>query len=358
MRWKLLFVIGLATAAPGAAAAQGTRPVVPDTAPERTRILVVDLTKAGAEDAHGPTYAFMNEAALLRTLRDAPTGDAEPARQAVIAAASREERSNRWLRGAGGLLRVFVFHELGTTAQIQFKENARSTRLASDFATLVKLGITIATAPQDLEPRIQVTSASYTLTKPRANLLVSATVGRPSTGGAAAASTPKSDSVQVTLVTGGAEHLFLAANAAATDVNQLKFDETSHTLQPRKTPTSFSVGFNYSFGDILTNPADLRGNELVKLWNGLSVGGTLQASRRPFEQVGATAGLRYNPVPVLNRLVSFEAVSPFVGVVWTRNDRVDAQGNEVDRRRYGRGTFVWGVRLNLDKALGWVGGGK
>jgi hypothetical protein len=58
-------------------------------------------------------------------------------------------------------------------------------------------------------------------------------------------------------------------------------------------------------------------------------------------------------------VVSFETVSPYVGIVWTKNDRVDDAGNLLGERRYGRGEFVWGVSLNLDKALGWVGdGGK
>jgi hypothetical protein len=321
---------------------------VPATALAQDRILVVDLTKAGSEDAHGPTYTFMGEPGLLAALDKANPANAATERTLAISAAPREAHTTRWLLGTGGILHVFVFHDEGTTAQIQFKETARSTRLALDFAALAKLGLNIALAPE-AEPAVRLTKATYTLTRPRANLVVTTTLQR----GAAT----KTDSVQVTVVTGGAEHLFLAANAGSTDLDQLKFDETSHTLQPRKTPTAFSVGFNYSFGDILTDPADLRGGRLTKLWNGLSMGATLQASRRPFDQIGASAGLRYNPIPVLDKLVSFETVSPFVGIVWNKNDRVDAAGNRLEGRRYGRGTFVWGVSLNLDKAMGWVGGG-
>ncbi|HEX8212303.1 MAG TPA: hypothetical protein VF584_19160 [Longimicrobium sp.] len=360
MRWKIWLTLGLAIYAPVAAAAQDPAQQAREAAPggDSTRILVVDLTTAGAEDPHAATYMFKRNASLLQTLENAKSANAEGARQAVIAAAAAagEEKSTRWPVGAGGVLRVFVFHELRTTARIHFKENARSTRLSADFATLAKLGLAIATAPEALVPEIQLTTASYTLTRRRANLLVTTTLERPAAG-AAAAERAKTDSVQTTLVTGGAEHLFLAAHASATDVNQLKFDEASNTLQPRKTPTAFSVAFNYSFGDILTDPADLSGGVVTRLLHGLTVGGTLQASRRPFDQVGATAGLRYNPIPYLNSLLSFETVSPFAGVVWTKDDRVDADGNEAEDRRYGRGNFIWGVSLNLDKALGWVGGG-
>jgi hypothetical protein len=219
-----------------------------------------------------------------------------------------------------------------------------------------------------------VTRQVYTLRRSRANLAVTGTVARPprqpapAAGGApatqaaapapAAAAKPADDNTaSVTLVTGPAEHLFLSANAGATDASALKYDDDTNSLQPRETPTGFFIGINYSFGDILTDPTEAGGTWLSNFFSGMYVGGALQGSRRPFDQAGVHLGFRNNPLPFLRDVLDFETVSPYVGLVWTKNDQVDSSGNLLGDRRYGRRELVWGVSLNLDKALGWVGGG-
>jgi hypothetical protein len=64
-------------------------------------------------------------------------------------------------------------------------------------------------------------------------------------------------------------------------------------------------------------------------------------------------------IPPLETFLPFDTVSPFLGVVWVRNDRIAGSPSAPTlSSRYGKGKFVTGLSLNLDKALGWVGSGK
>ena len=80
----------------------------------------------------------------------------------------------------------------------------------------------------------------------------------------------------------------------------------------------------------------------------------LEASRTPFDQVGATIGFRHS-TPKLDSFISLETVSPYVGLIWARNDHAAKDEPGRVETSYGQRSIVWGLSLNLDKALGWLG---
>lgn len=268
------------------------------------------------------------------------------ARQHVLSRADGAQvtGAERWLGSQGDSVVVYVLHDKGTSASIRFDEQRRSSRIQADLFTLAKLVATAAAEGVDTLT-VRVTRQRYTLRQARSNLTITASASR------SASSLDKAENqAAVTLVTGPREHLFLSTNAGSVSGTSLSYDADTRALEPRDTPTGFFVGINYALGDVMGAPSGFV--------DGLFVGGTVQGSRRPFDQVGVHLGFRHNPLPVLDRLVSFETVSPYVGLAWTRSDRVDEEGSRREHRQYGRRELVWGVSLNLDKALGWLGGGK
>jgi hypothetical protein len=379
MRRALLFALAILVAVPPAIHGQkeaNPRPPA-DTTYDRVVLINLGIPAAAAESR---IITFAPDRGLLASLDSAA---ARPIRKGVdtlliTRAKAREVKpANRWIASTDARLAVFVFHDEGTVANIRFNEEARRTRLAADLLVLAELGLQVGAQSVT---RIVVTKQEYTLRRPRANLTISAALAPPApvvqagagsagagaTGGNTTATQPapaatkpvEQTAASITVVTGPAEHLFLSANAGATDASALKYDDESNSLQLKENPTGFFVGFNYSFGDILTDPAETDAGVLRRFWEGMYVGGAVQGSRRPFDQAGVHMGFRYNPLPLLGDVLNFETVSPYMGLVWTKNDQVDAEGNRLGDRRYGRGEFVWGVSLNLDKALGWVGGGE
>lgn len=358
----LLSALVVLTIAPTPARAQ--EPPAPAGAQEEIpqHIVVLDLTSSARKDRQ--VIAIPYSPASLAELRGITS---EALRDAALEKLEDADAGTRWTSRRGHRLVAVVLHDPGTTARIRFDEQARDTRLGADLVTLAQLALRVGVGAEGVAPAIIRTEAVYILRKPRAKLLVAASVARtpapvpaaPAAAAAAATPAPEKNEAEVTLVTGPTEHLFLSANAGAASASALKYDDDSNSLQPRETPTGFFIGINYTFGDILSDPAKANGDPFANFFSGMYVGGTLQGSRRPFDQAGVHVGFRNNPLPFLNEVVSFETVSPYVGIVWTKNDRVDDAGNLLGERRYGRGEFVWGVSLNLDKALGWVGdGGK
>jgi hypothetical protein len=372
MRRALLFVLATLTAAPSAIHGQEEANPRPSADTTYDRVLLINLATPAAA-AESRIITFAPDRGLLASLDSAAARPIAKGIDSLLikrAKAREVKPANRWIASTGARLAVFIFHDAGTVANVRFNEQARRTRLAADLLVLAELGLQVGAQSVT---RIVVTKQEYTLRRPRANLTISASLvppapvaqagagsaGAGTTAGNAAATKPaEQTTASITVVTGPAEHLFLSANAGATDASALKYDDESNSLQLKETPTGFFVGFNYSFGDILTDPAETDAGVLRRFWEGMYVGGAVQGSRRPFDQAGVHLGFRYNPLPLLGNVLNFETVSPYVGLVWTKNDQVDAEGNRVGERRYGRRELVWGVSLNLDKALGWVGGGE
>lgn len=371
MRNVVCFVLALLITVPASARAQ-----------TYDRVLVINLVTPNLP-ADNRVITLDPRSSLMAELESAATqtgGIEEASAKALLEGAEAEQvkPASRWIATTGARLAVFVFHDEGTVANVRFNEEARRTRLAADLLVLAELGLALA-GPQDVAVDL-VTKQEYTLRRPRANLTVATTVtpktapvartrtdsaragtgaagGGATTANAAAAKPAEQPSASITVVTGPPEHVFLSANAGSADGGALKFNDESDALELRENPTGFFIGVNFSFGDILTDPADIEAGVLRRFWEGMYVGGAVQGSRRPFDQAGVHLGFRNNPLPLLRDMLNFETVSPYVGLVWTKNDQVDAEGNRVGERRFGRREFIWGVSLNLDKALGWVGGG-
>jgi hypothetical protein len=148
------------------------------------------------------------------------------------------------------------------------------------------------------------------------------------------------------LVTGRPEHFFLSANAGSADVVQSEYDSETKTLNPQ-TPTSFFIGANYAISDM----SETTSGFLSRLVRGLYFGAMVQASTRPMDQVGIIAGYRENPIPVLDKIISFDVVSPYVGALWVKSDTLI---DGVKHREYRAPAFIWGATLNLSKAVDWL----
>jgi hypothetical protein len=153
------------------------------------------------------------------------------------------------------------------------------------------------------------------------------------------------------------EQFFLSANAGLTNATQVSYDATTRTLGPAKKPTGFYIAANYAFGDLYDEGKET--NFANRFFGGMYLGVFVQASRRPFEQFGTIIGFRRHFIPWLETYLPLDTVSPYLGVVWVRNDSLSASPTGPTlSSHYGKAQFVTGLSLNLDKALGWVGSGK
>jgi hypothetical protein len=302
--------------------------------------------------------------------------------------------SNRWFGRKGDTLNVIVLGPVGRHPKFDFKEQARQTRLTTDLATLVqvaqKMGEIKALIPAPVQPAVVLTYRPYLLTKPRGNLTVAVSLKapkpskspepakapsptesakrskpsdakpqpRPADEPAVSAEDEEEETPErltTSLVTGPQEHFFLSANAAFTQVRQVKYDEKSRTLEPDKKPKEFLLGVNYAIGDLFAED-DATG--LRSFLNGVFLSLLLEGSNKPFNQIAASLGFRRN-LPLLDQFLTLNTVSPYVGVVWARNDLVsDSGASSTVKSKYGKGKLITGLSLNLDKALGWLGGGK
>ena len=158
------------------------------------------------------------------------------------------------------------------------------------------------------------------------------------------------DPLTTSLVTGPAEHFFLSADAALTQIRQVKYNSESKSFETEKKPTEFLVGTNYQIGDLLSD--DDR-----NFFRGLYLSFLVEASKRPFNQIGAAIGFRNN-LPYLDSYVSLRTVSPYIGYSWVRNDEADGNQSGDIKSRYGKPQLIGGLSFNLDKALNWLGGGS
>jgi hypothetical protein len=150
-------------------------------------------------------------------------------------------------------------------------------------------------------------------------------------------------------MTGPPEHVFITANATVNTPRELSIASDTSNVELAEAPTSFMIGFNYTFGDISAGAEDRR------FIDGLYVGMSVQASRRPFSQIAVNLGARHNPIPVLKEFLPFETFSPYVGMQWVRSEVAGDEGSEV-QRRWSKPQKVFGVALNLAAAFDWLAG--
>ena len=278
-----------------------------------------------------------------------------------------ELSSTRWISGKGDTMDIFIFGPLNRLPKVDVKEDARQSRLAIDVGTLIqvaeKIGASADQLPDSARATVRVTRRQYYLTKSRASLKVVATLRpprAPDRANANAKDDPEAEEeipekLETSFITGSEERFFLSANAAFTQARQVTYDESSKTLQPGKKPEEFLIGVNYAMEDLFAND---EATGISSFLGGLYAGFLVEASKTPFNQIAATVGFRRN-LPFLDDFLTFTTVSPYVGMVWVRNDRIQPDGASSNvKSGYGKANFITGLSLNLDKALEWLGGDK
>jgi hypothetical protein len=247
----------------------------------------------------------------------------------------RRGTESRWLSKEQDKLEVFVFYkevkaktdEKKSTTEVKpnitFEEKARKTRIANDLSVLTKLVVTITT--KGAAPEIEIARATYQLAKRRANLTVTAKLG-------------KSKTSKSSLVTGPTEHWFLSADLPVAKLSEVKFVQDKGTLEPRETPRNIHLGLNCMIGDILKERQNLLKNFFVK--------GMLKISKSPLDGYGVGIGYRFPKVRPLG--IDISSFSIFAAVMWTKEETEDKK-EELKKHQ-----ILFGIGYNLDKALGWV----
>jgi hypothetical protein len=276
------------------------------------------------------------------------------------------ESSTRWLGRTGDRVDVTVVHRTNIKPKVKFDEQARTSRIEDDLSSLFALAMQVGgkvTAagdpPPPPKPPFACSVRSWRLTKKRAHLKISAqlTPATPATNAATPAKDETPPTLTTTLTTGPMELLFLSANIGRTDAEQAEYDEDTQTLMPPKKPKEIYVGANVSLGDLYDESTDMFERFLGSIYLGLQV----EASTKPFKQIGAVVGTRY--IPFIDEYLKLGTVSPYVGFLWVRNDSLQlapAPSTSIQRvlSKYGERKFVIGLSVNIAKAAGWIGSDK
>lgn len=335
---KQLFVLALCLQVTSSLA-RAQPPPAPAAVPPGLAAVVLDTTSSALTRSTNKSYFFAQVPASVQLALDAaansPNGVDLPTARALGHALSSAAGSatNRLITAAKAppQIAIYVIYDLkGDPPALSIEEVERKTQLATDSGILIQMIKELAFAA---EPVVGVRREVYQLTKPRASLTCTAsqTVGGQET---------KAETV---VTTGPTEHLFLSADVPLNSINKLEYDDASAQLVERDPPETFYVGLDYQLGDLLS---PRRGG-----LKGLVLKGLLQMSKRPQDSFGVAVGYR---VPDLSLLgLSLNTFSPFAGVVWTREDRVTAEG-EPRRNAARTRDYVVGISLNLDRAMGWL----
>lgn len=242
-----------------------------------------------------------------------------------------KECDDRWLGSTGDRLDIYVILNENSTSKVGVDEKTRKSQISTDLSTLLKVINVVTGVTQNLK----VEHTVYLLTKTRANLTVTAAIEVPASivGSATAPSTP----LKTEIITGPTEHWFLSADLPVNSVNQLKFDESSHSLVPKEEPNQFYVGLNYKLGDLF------KGYSGADIWKGLVLKGILLGQKDPLESYGVALAYRRKP----------GTFSPFVGWTFTEEDSQKANGS-VEEKGSRNSEVRFGLSFNLDQALTWL----
>ncbi|MEO7367601.1 MAG: hypothetical protein ABIZ36_06575, partial [Gemmatimonadaceae bacterium] len=257
--------------------------------------------------------------------------------------------SSRWVSHKGDSVEVILLRPSGQSGAVDFEEKARQSRLTADIDSLMEIAGAIAKKNFVRGPAgVSFALRKYRLRNGRGVLRISAATAPLATdpernGFVADQPAPLS----TTLVTGPPERVFLSANSAYTKIRQVKFNTDAGTFEPGNKPTELLIGVNYSLQDIFQNDAATGAKAFLK---GLYFGFLVEPTKRPFNQLAATVGFRHSPPP-FESLFSLETVSPYIGVVWARDDVPDPNSETHVKTRYGRPAMIMGLALGLDKAL-------
>ena len=156
-----------------------------------------------------------------------------------------------------------------------------------------------------------------------------------STGAAATGSGPAAAIEQaLSFVSGPSEHWSLGADLFVTKDSTFTRNDAGQ-IDVDGLPPAFYVSVNFLFGDVLS---DRR-----RWWQNLEVKWMIEGSTSPLDSIGLGVGLRGSHFKRFG--LDFEALSPFVGVTWTRSEDSSVQRNRTTRV---------GVSLDLGRAVAWV----
>jgi hypothetical protein len=287
-----------------------------------SHILVLDLTSEATNRALAYSSLDPDVGQLSRDLV-AAVGSSDAVTIAVAlksAHAALEHTDTRWISSTGDRLDIYLFHESKTSPAMEFKEQARRTKIGDQIAALIETVVGID--PSAAMANLQLEHRVYCLEKKRSNLKVTASLSMEEPAVAS-----KKIAAEANLITGPREHWFLSADVIVNDIDELKVNEETGEIEPEKSPETFLFGINYGFGDILGD----HNHFVLKL--------LFEGSSDPQNKMGAAIGYRFS-----GEVAGFElqAISPYVGVL-----RVRGEDDELDDEE----EFVAGISLNFDKLL-------
>lgn len=266
--------------------------------------------------------------------------------------------SDRFIASRGSTITIVAIYDLsGAVPTFKVDEKDRVSRIVADLHTAIAVVKKVVKRDGTERKKYGSVTRTYTLTKHRSTLVVSA---KQSAGAAKApaGATPEetreaedveeakaADPIEAskTIITGPAEHLFLAADVPVTKVDELKVPDSGGAIDVKKKPSSFYASVNYSLGDLYAQKQP---------WEGLSLKGFVSVSKQPLDSYGVGLGYRTPDFSVLGW--DFSALSPFVGYFVTTTEVTDDAGVKTEKEIRG---WRAGISFNLDKALGWLGDG-
>jgi hypothetical protein len=334
-----------------------------------TSCLAVRLS---AEGVTAETFGFQVDASAsviqilqqVEGTRDIPT---------AVAALKKLPSKSRWVGATrGDVVTIYSFHhwsdENKRHASVSVDEVARALHVADQLGDLMKVESGLRSAISGGTEEFMVSKTDYILKEVRATLTIKGKVEKGSAGPGTAAPKPASwivvldftaggsatDATEASFVatTGPREPWSISANVplkSSSDV-KLNSDSTGIALKEAK-PASFYVGFDYTFGDVLSTPKTFSEAATIKV--------LLKGSRAPLDSYGAAFALRggfwSEIVPKLNVLHIFDTVTPFIGLTRTRvsEDAKDAGGTLI--QMHGRSTdILWGLSFDIKNAIDWV----
>ena len=271
---------------------------------------------------------------------------------------NEEAQRSRWIGHRGQVVRVVVRRLPSQQCDVAFEELPRETQFAGDLGKLIRALSPVAARAQ-ASPEFD--TKDYVLTRTRATLKITVTPKTRSTDEnvdtiRASKQTPTAAQAEMVLaseiaeaaeplraevITGPREHLYLSTGVPFHSIDEFKLDDSGEVV-PKDVPKKFLIGVNWQVGDLLTS-------DHKNGFDGFSLGFQLQADSKPLTHAVLDVGYRL-PESIYPG-TGLQFLTPFFGVQRSEQDRDNASG-EVEQHTVWQG--VWGLSLNLDKALGWL----
>lgn len=201
-----------------------------------------------------------------------------------------EHTSTGWLSHEGDSVEVIVFRRAGQSSAVTFEERERESRLTASLDSLLELAGAIAEHPNPRLRRgnVSVTRRKYRLRDRRAVLRIAAAL-EPVDVASADDTKQGNPPIVTSIITGPSERVFLSANAAFTRLRQVKYNVSDNKFDYGNKPTELLIGVNYAFQDMFKND---NATGLKAFVRGIYLGFLVEPTKRPFNQIAATAGFR------------------------------------------------------------------